>query len=171
MPCVPLALCASLLTAAFLTPGPSKSASPDAVQTAMGAVSAGGISECEVTRVSVSGSGLSLSFTEPGQILPILELLASCTDTGLENKAPAGEQTRGENPTLNEDGNERAKSESVLSDSANAGFTVTLTLREGSNQEYLLTGNRLDDLAVGTAYALPQDLAKELHTLLGISQP
>lgn len=171
MSCIPLVLCASLLAAAFHNPGPSKSTAPDVVQSAMGAVSAGGISECKVTRISVSGSELTLTFTEPGQILPILELLDSCTDTALENKAPAGEQTRGENPTLNEDGSGRAKSEAVLSDSANVGVTVTLTPREGNEQEYLLAGNRLEDLAAGTVYALPQDLAKELHTLLGISQP
>ncbi len=160
MACIPFALCITLFSA-FILPAmlPAKSTAPGTAESIMDNVNGSLISS--IAEIEVSGKGISLSYTEPSQVLMIFDQLNACRVSQPENAADESEEMK-----YGKDGS--VFFEEAVSDSENAGVCITLILHEGGKTEYYLSGNTLENRTENQTYTLSPKQAKDLNALLGL---
>jgi len=161
MACIPIVLCVSLFSVLnlpdMMSAGSSDFAAPEMYANGLTEDMCGSLS-CTVTKITVAGSGFSQSYTDLDQILRISNQLYTY-------------ETRGWGDGNSEVADDEDGSENIsgfISDSATAGYRITLVMHEGENARYLLAGNTLKNLITNQAHTLTQMQVNELYDLLGI---
>ena len=166
MACIPLVLCLTIF-GAFLLPRvtPDGASDPadtrpvtDEISNPMQSPSL----TCPIASITVSGNGFSRSYSEAEDFLLISELLHSYATRALESSGITNEAVPGD------DRKENMDMSGIISDTANAHYTITMVTYEGVKTEYQLIGNTLKNLTANQSYTLSQTQVDELQKLLGI---
>ena len=169
MACIPLVLCITLL-GAFLRPDVTPDGALDPAETSpvvdgMGNPIQSPSLTCPIAKITVSGNGISQMYTEVETLLLISDQLYSYSTRAPESNDITNEAVPGEGEDRKENTDDMS---GIISDSANAAYTITLVTHEGTKTEYQLSGNTLKNLFSDQSYTLSQIQVDELHELLGI---
>ena len=161
--CVPLVLCATVL-GVFLRPAVTQGdmAEPGDMPPVMDGMGSGedmSIS-CPIARITVSGSGVSRSYTREAELLGISDMLYAC---GVQPPASNGAGSEDIPDQAPQDG-----TEVLQEDDENTAYTITVFTVEGERTEYRLCGGTLENLTANQTFPLSQTQEKELRELLGI---
>lgn len=122
---------------------------------------------CTVAKIEVSGPGVSLSYTQPSDILLISNLLYSYEEYNYQSNGTAMGETAGEIDWQYTDG---TASHVIDTTSAPGGYTITLTSHTGGITAFYLTGSTLKNHSACQTYRLTKDQLKEIKDILGIPQ-
>lgn len=149
--CIPLVLCVTVL-GVLLLPGAAaepggNSGPPDAALGALPELQ-GESYLCSIASITVTGSGVSKTYTDTSRILAIWDRLQAFSGAD-------GGQKENANPK-----------DPIYS--STAGYTITLALRDGSITSYSLSGNTLKNLTKNQSSHLSREQTDELIALLGI---
>ena len=169
MTCVPLVVIAGMCAGIGFINGDRKSAPPTDIESA-GYQEAVGMDEnlpevsIRVQSVQVSGEELVLTFSEPEDIVAIMNCLSPYS---YATRAPGSGLTT---ETAEEDNT--VESSVMDSTSSHDEYTITVIL-EGAGEVniYSIRGNTLKNHQEEETYTLTEKQLKELKTLLGIAQP
>ena len=190
--CIPLVLCMTLFSSFFLR-GTEKAA-PDALvelEAPMNSPNGNwdGSSPVSVIRVEVSGLDFSQTYTNTADIMLISDQLYSYGQSKAESyvdkesaapddqhsviaESENGGTAKEEAPSENHQGSlGNGDLYGVTSDSTNIGYTITLTTDAGTQMEYYLSGNILENRTTNQSRKLTQSEANILKELLGIPNP
>ena len=166
--CIPLVLCLTIF-GTFLFPGitPEDPKNPISNESATGGLTEDRCESltCPIAKITVNGSSFSKSYTNVSEILLISDQLYSCGTRGPETSGNTNHVVAPEGEDRKENADDVSGS---IADSANTGYTITLTMREGEKTEYYLAGNTLKNITTKQTYKLTQTRVNELHELLGI---
>ena len=170
MVCIPLVLCLTAL-GTYLFPGtaPEDPRYPLSNESAMGGLTGDRYESftCPIAKITVTGSGLSRSYTDVADLLLISDQLYAC---GIRGSGTHGTTNDG----VADEGEDRKENGDIFSgsvaDSSNIAYTITLITHEGVKTEYRLAGKTLKNLTANQTYTLSQTQVNELQELLGIPQ-
>lgn len=171
MGCIPLVLCISLLWVFVLSDrmaaGSKNSGAADALpgellQDAYASFSGA------ITKITVSGSDFSKTYTDISKVLPISDKLYSYSTRGAQNNSETN-YSQTEDEVIGEGHKENTGDVfGSGAGSANAGYTITLFTDDGEKIAYLLAGNTLKNLTENRTHFLTEKQVNELKDLLGI---
>ena len=158
-----------------------------------------GSSNPSVLRIDVSGLDFSKTYTETADIILISDQLNSYdqpkpevyeepTESVADGEYKESADTNDQHSSITVSGSsgelkEEAPGENyngssvtddlygVTSDSASTGYTITLTTDTGTQMEYYLSGNILENRTTNQSHKLTQAEANTLKELLGIPNP
>lgn len=166
--CIPLVLCL-VIFGAFLFTGtaPEDPRNPIFNESAMGGLTEDRYESltCPITKITVTGSGFSQSYTDVEDLLLISNQLYSYGTRSTETNGTTNVGVADEGDDLKENANDVSGS---IADSANIAYTITLVTHEGVKTEFQLAGKTLKNLTTKQTYTLSQAQVTELHELLGI---
>lgn len=162
MACIPLVLCITLF-GALLLPGMEPTGSTgELLQENFSEQHAGGLGTEAVgglftDSVEVSGNGVSSYYTSAEDVQGIITLLNSIVSIP-ESDDGYGDRDLSEG------------SSGIKENPSEDGYTITVKLSDGTNQEYLLKGNLLIDQVAKKTFLMSTDACRELKDTLGIPQ-